>query len=115
MNRTSERNQGGNGRQEEAYSAECYYCGEKGHLQRNCEYVKCYHCDENHLRRDCPSYTGNIRMQRTTGRGAGGGTGNRGSGRNAVYMAKKCTYCDRDGHLYMDCWKRQAELWKELN
>ena len=29
VNRTSERNQGGNGRQEEAYSAECYYCGEK--------------------------------------------------------------------------------------
>ena len=125
VNRTSERNQGGNGRKEEAYSAECYSCGEKGHLQRNCKYVKCYHCNGNHLRRDCPSYTGNIRMQRTTGRGArgtsAGTSGGRlensrqGSGRNAAYMAKKCTYCDRDGHLYMDCWKRQAELWKELN
>ena len=124
----------GNGRVEE-YTAVCYSCGNKGHLQWDCESMKCYHCEGNHLKRNCPSLsTGNNGMKGTPGRSDGigrgrnygkntfasgrGGQGNLGRREHTAaynYMAKKCSYCNLDGHLYENCWKRQAELWKVLN
>ena len=132
--RRSERDNGRNGSGrvgELAFTAECYSCGKKGHLQRDCEDVKCYHCEGNHIKRNCPSLnTKNNDRQGAQGRGGRWGRGSIGktfaSGRggysnqgprenSAAYMAKKCSYCNLDGHLYENCWRRQAELWKNLN
>jgi len=32
-----------------------------------------------------------------------------------AYMAENCTYCNMNGHVYDDCWRRQAEMWRQLN
>ena len=83
---------------------ECWSCGQKGaHLQKDCEFLKCYHCDGRHMVRECPlkpngSYSG-------VPRGSGGNRRGRG-GRSPNYYNIKCTYCQRVGHLEANCWSK---------